>query len=76
MRYPLSGESGLLTCEETPVKFSPPPGGQFAKYSEEARFGGGRENKGKFGESNFAPQLNFILSLLCEGRRATTQGGA
>ena len=41
MRYPLSGESGLLTCEETPVKFSPPPGGQFAKYSEEARFGGG-----------------------------------
>ena len=32
--------------------------------------------QGKFGESNFAPQLNFILSLLCEGRRATTQGGA
>ena len=50
MRYPLSGESGL-PCEETPVKFSPPPGGQFAKYSEEARFGGGRENKGNLAKA-------------------------
>ena len=76
MRYPLSGESGL-PCGETPVKFSPPPGagGQFAKYSEEPDSEETRK-QGKFGESNIAPQLNFILSLLCEGRRATTQGGA